>query len=79
MQPLKEARMARQRKKRGAGRGRQKPRSLSDQYAKYFVPASHAIDKNTGGSLEQPSPFKTVPSVVTYSIGETPLVASHDA
>jgi hypothetical protein len=31
-------------------------------------------DENSDYSLEQPSPFKVVPSVTTYGISEAPIV-----
>lgn len=48
--------------------------SLQRCYTQYFFPARLAVDENDNVSLEQPSPFKTVPSVVTYGVGESPML-----
>ena len=53
--------------------------SLAGVYARYFVSSPSAIDQKSNISLEQPSPFKAVPSVVTYSVGEPPLMGTFDA
>lgn len=66
------------RKKRTKTR-RPKGTPLADQYSKYFSPLPYAVDHRQAGSLEQPSPYKPVPSVVTYGIGLPPLVGSVDA
>jgi hypothetical protein len=52
---------------------------LEQSYSRFFVPAKDAIDEQTGGSFEQPSPSRAVRTVVTYSIGEPPLVYFPDA
>ena len=43
-------------------------------YNRFFAPLPTAVDGNHGGSLEQPSPYRSVPSVVTYGVGECPIV-----
>jgi hypothetical protein len=71
--------------KKGRMRQRKPPvklrsnKPLEKLYAKYFTPSRTALDERTGGSLEQPSPFKTVPSVVHYGVSQPNLLGCGDA
>jgi hypothetical protein len=52
-------------------------KSLEESYRMLFreqVSPLWADDENSDYSLEQPSPFKVVPSVTTYGISEAPIV-----
>ena len=63
--------------------GKKKVRATKSEferlYRRYFVQLPNAVDEQYGGSLEQPSPFKSVPSVVTYGIGQQPIVGYRNA
>ena len=51
--------------------------SLEESYRTLFreqVSPLWVDDENSDYSLEQPSPFKVVPSVTTYGISEAPIV-----
>ena len=51
-----------------------KPESLEVQYEKVFRPFLTVMPVPDEQSLEQPSPFKPVPSVATYGIYEDPVM-----
>lgn len=51
--------------------------SLEESYRTLFREQVSPLwfnDENSDYSLEQPSPFKVVPSVTTYGISEAPIV-----
>jgi hypothetical protein len=68
-----------QRPRRKTSKTARPGRGLAREYQKYFVPALGAVDRNSNQSLEQPSMFKAVPSVVTYGISEPPAVVFENA
>jgi len=70
--------MERKRRTKSRSKGPRRS-SLATDYSKFFIPAPAATDERSGGSLEQPSPFKPVRSVLTFSVGERPVVSFPDA
>ncbi len=52
---------------------------LMKKYMAFFVPSPTAVNGTTGGSLEQPSPYRIVPSIVTYGVGQRPIVSFPNA
>jgi hypothetical protein len=61
--------------KRARVKGSKPPKGqLARRYLEYFLPSPNAIDQKSQGSLEQPSPFQEVPSVITYDPGERPIM-----
>jgi len=53
---------------------RRRRSSLVNLYSRNFVASPSAIRENSGESLEQPSPYKYVPSTVTYGVIQPPLL-----
>ena len=73
------------RHKRGRTAGMKKRKSsqklpaLEHQYSEFFqyvVPSYSVLISGDESSLEQPSPLKVVPSVVTYGAYEEPLIGA---
>ncbi len=53
--------------------------SLESIYGKFFVPSPTAFDEKSSHTGTLPSLFKPVPSVVTYGVGDEPIVVSFNA
>jgi hypothetical protein len=50
---------------------------LEDQYRRLFQPRISPLwvdEEDSNFSLEQPSPYKVVPSVTTYGVSEAPIL-----
>jgi len=62
------------RKVKNAVKSKKPTERLLKLYSRYFVQSPHAVDDRSRISLEQPSPFKDVPSVATSGVGEMPLI-----
>lgn len=50
------------------------PRGLKQQYQQFFIPPTKGINRDFGSELDRLAPVKSVPSVVTYSVGEQPIM-----
>ena len=72
--------MKRAKSKKPSRHSAQKKKSaLISQYNQFFAASPGAVGGKYGESLEQPSPFKSVPTVVTYGIHDLLPVASFNA